>query len=189
MFLMVTTHDTDSGLESTKTLSHSAWSENEIRYDGWKSLISSKVSVQTKTKDCTTSSTSGGFQLPSFLSLFLSMKYDDDSIGSGRRDDFSKGNAWKDDANKSRCKMDRGDVIAVDVTHRRVSKHRGGVRSSYYDALKGTELMDKRDRPFKGGSIAVVSLVYRRSILFPSKTEVSNARSGNRTELYIAMYM
>lgn len=46
----------------------------------------------------------------SSLSLFLSMKYDDDSIGSGRRDDFSKGNAWKNDANKSRCKMNRATL-------------------------------------------------------------------------------
>lgn len=44
------------------------------------------------------------------LSLSLSMKYDDDSIGSGCRDDFSKGNAWKGDANKSRCKMDRATL-------------------------------------------------------------------------------
>lgn len=45
-----------------------------------------------------------------FLSQSLSMKYDDDSIGSGCRDDFSKGNVWKGDANKSRCKMDRATL-------------------------------------------------------------------------------
>ncbi|KAL6423434.1 hypothetical protein ACFW04_010198 [Cataglyphis niger] len=165
------THDRESQKKTEKhfTLSHSARSKNEIRYDGWKSLIS-RLHHFVHFRNIPTP------RLSSLsLSLYLSMKYDDDSIGSGRRDDFSKGNVWKGDANKSRCKMDR----------------------LLLRCIKGNrELMDKRDRPFKGGHSPApstkefrISSVSRRSILFPSKTEVSNARSGNRTELYIAVYM
>jgi len=83
-----------------------------------------------------------GISLFPRLSSYPSMKYDNDSIGSERRDDSRGG--WKGDANKSRCKIDR----AACYSGRRYASAsvKTPWRSCSYDALKGIELMDKRDR-------------------------------------------
>lgn len=77
------------------------------------------------------------------------MKYDNDSIGSERRDDSQRGG--RADANKSRCKMDR----AACYSGRRYASAsvKTPWRSRNYDALKGTELMDKRDRGAGGPAV------------------------------------